>query len=105
MRAIASRRTAEELIEEGRVKVGGRTITDLPVWVDPAHDIVEIDGRRISGVPERPVYVMLHKPRRCVCTVLDPEGTTHRRRSCQRTPPAHASTPWGVSISTPPASS
>lgn len=71
---VASRRTAEELIEEGRVKVGGRTIVDLPVWVDPAHDIVEIDGRRISNVPERPVYVMLHKPRRCVCTVLDPEG-------------------------------
>ena len=71
---IASRRTAEELIEEGRVKVGGRTITELPVWVDPQHDIVEVDGRRISGVPEKPVYVMLHKPRRCVCTVLDPEG-------------------------------
>jgi len=71
---IASRRTAEELIGEGRVKVGGRVITELPVWVDPAHDVVEVDGRRISGVPEKPVYVMLHKPRRCVCTLLDPEG-------------------------------
>jgi len=71
---VASRRTAEELIGEGRVRVDGRVITDLPVWVDPAVDVVEIDGRRISGVPEKPVYVMLHKPRRCVCTVLDPEG-------------------------------
>ncbi len=71
---IASRRTAEELIGEGRVKVDGRTITDLPVWVDPSVDVVEVDGRRISAVPEKAVYVMLHKPRRCVCTVLDPEG-------------------------------
>lgn len=71
---IASRRTAEELIGEGRVRVGGRVILDLPIWVDPVHDVVEVDGRRISNVPERLIYVMLNKPRHCVCTVLDPEG-------------------------------
>lgn len=71
---VASRRVAEELIEEGRVKVDGRVVRDLPVFIDPASDIVEIDGRRIMNAPERHLYVMLHKPRRCVSTVLDPEG-------------------------------
>lgn len=71
---VASRRTAEELIGEGRVTVGGRVITDLPVWVDPEHDVVQVDGRRVGGGTTRSVYVMLNKPRQCVCTVLDPEG-------------------------------
>ena len=71
---VASRRTAEELIEEGRVKVGGHVISRLPIWVDPTLDVVEVDNRRIGSVPERLIYVMLHKPRHCVCTVLDPEG-------------------------------
>jgi pseudouridine synthase len=71
---VASRRVAEELIEEGRVKVGGKTVRDLPVFIDPASDVVQIDGRRIMNAPERHLYVMLHKPRRCVSTVLDPEG-------------------------------
>lgn len=71
---IASRRTAEELIGEGRVTVGGKVIRDLPVWIDPARDAVAVDGRPIGSAVERPLYVMLHKPRQCVCTVLDPEG-------------------------------
>jgi len=71
---IASRRVAEELIGEGRVRVDGRVVRELPVFVDPGSSVVEVDGRRIAGTPERKVYVLLHKPRQCVSTMLDPEG-------------------------------
>jgi 23S rRNA pseudouridine2605 synthase len=40
--------------------------------VDPTVDRVELDGRAL--VPERLVYLLLHKPRGVVSTVRDPEG-------------------------------
>lgn len=69
---IASRRHAEGLIVAGRVRVNGRVATELGTRVDPHHDKVEVDGRRI--VLESPVYALLHKPRGVVTTMSDPEG-------------------------------
>lgn len=69
---VASRRRAEELIVEGRVKVDGRVVTELGVKVDPRHQRVEVAGRRLA--PEARVYVVLHKPRAVMCTLRDPEG-------------------------------
>ncbi len=69
---ISSRRAAERLIEEGRVRVNGRIVTELGTQVDMRDDRVEVDGRRL--VAEKPVYVVLHKPRGVVSTVHDPEG-------------------------------
>jgi 23S rRNA pseudouridine2605 synthase len=69
---VASRRHAEELISAGRVRVGGRVITELGVRADPFRDRIEVDGKRI--VPEPPAYIVLHKPRGVVSTLRDPEG-------------------------------
>lgn len=69
---IASRRKAEELIRAGRVRVGGRVVTELGVRADPRRDRIEVDGKRIAR--EAPVYIVLHKPRGVVSTMSDPEG-------------------------------
>jgi 23S rRNA pseudouridine2605 synthase len=69
---IASRRAAEQLIKDGRVRVNGRVITELGAKADPRRDRVEVDGKRV--VAEAPVYVVLHKPRGFVSTMSDPEG-------------------------------
>lgn len=69
---VASRRKAEELIVAGRVKVNGRVVTELGSKVDPDRDKVFLGGRRLLA--ERPVYLMLNKPRGYVTTLSDPEG-------------------------------
>lgn len=69
---IASRRAAEAMIAEGRVRVNGRVITELGARADPHRDRVEVDGRRV--VAEKPAYYLVHKPREMVTTLSDPEG-------------------------------
>lgn len=69
---VASRRGAEQLIAEGRVRVGGRVIQEQGVKVDPALDVVEVDGRRVELEPL--AYILFHKPRLVVSTMRDPAG-------------------------------
>ncbi len=69
---IASRRAAEQLITEGRVRVNGRVVSELGAKADPRKDKIEVDGKRV--VAEHHVYIVLHKPRGVVATMSDPEG-------------------------------
>ncbi len=69
---IASRRSAEDLILQGRVRVDGRVVTELGTVVDAVHGRVEVDGVLVE--PEPFVYLVLHKPRGTVTTLRDPEG-------------------------------
>ena len=69
---IASRRASEELIAAGRVTVNGE-VAELGRKVDPATDVVLVDGERINIDPDR-VYLVLNKPRGVVTTADDPEG-------------------------------
>lgn len=69
---LSSRRGSEELITSGRVRLNGRIVTELGTQADPRNDVIEVDGRRI--IAERPVYILLHKPRGVVSTRHDPEG-------------------------------
>jgi 23S rRNA pseudouridine2605 synthase len=72
---VASRRAAEEIIREGRVTVGGNTVTDPARGVDE-HSGVEVDGRPVAIESERAVFA-LNKPRGVVSTARD----THGRRT------------------------
>jgi 23S rRNA pseudouridine2605 synthase len=69
---IASRRAAEKLIEEGRVSVNGRTVTELGSKADPTADEIRVDERRVRS-PEQHRYLLLNKPRGYVTTRSDPE--------------------------------
>src|SRR5580692_3179540 len=69
---VASRRHAEELIVNGRVRLNGKVVTELGTKADPKRDKVEVDGRRVLA--EDFVYLVLHKPRGVVSTMSDPEG-------------------------------
>lgn len=66
-----SRRKAEELIKDGRVKVNGKVITELGTKVD-SKDVIEID--EIVLKKEDKVYYLLNKPRGVVCTASDEKG-------------------------------
>ncbi|HSD21091.1 MAG TPA: pseudouridine synthase [Anaeromyxobacter sp.] len=70
---VASRRKAEELIVAGRVKVNERAVKELGTRIDPARDLVTVDGRLVSR-PETKSYYLLYKPSGCVTTASDPEG-------------------------------
>jgi 23S rRNA pseudouridine2605 synthase len=66
---VASRRSAEELIAAGRVRVGGVEVTDPARDVDDASG-VEVDGRLVSPEP-REVWAV-NKPRGVVSTAREP---------------------------------
>jgi len=68
---IASRRAAETLIETGHVHVNGATAL-LGDSVDPATDVVTCDGRPVCE--EKPVYILLNKPRGVVTSACDTHG-------------------------------
>jgi 23S rRNA pseudouridine2605 synthase len=70
---VASRRKAEELIEQGRVQVNGKVITELGTKADAGRDHIRVDGKLLQGA-ERHRYFVLNKPRGFVTTVKDPEG-------------------------------
>ena len=70
---VASRRKAEELITGGLVSVNGQIITELGTKADPEHDHIRVNGKLLRGA-ERPVYLLLNKPKGYVTTVRDPEG-------------------------------
>jgi 23S rRNA pseudouridine2605 synthase len=70
---IASRRRAEELIEQGRVQVNGKVVTVLGTKADLGRDHIRVDGKLLQGA-ERLRYFILNKPRGFVTTVKDPEG-------------------------------
>ena len=69
---VASRREAERLISEGHVKVNGKVVTELGTKVDAGKDRIQVDGRLVAK--EKPVYLLLYKPKGCVTTSKDPEG-------------------------------
>ena len=69
---VASRRHAEEMIQAGRVSVNGHIITELGSKADPADDVIKVDGKKVRPA-ERPIYVLLNKPKSVMSTSSDPE--------------------------------
>jgi 23S rRNA pseudouridine2605 synthase len=70
---VTSRRKAEALIAAGRVQVNGAPVRAPGTKVDPARDLVVVDGKPV-GRPEGQHYLLLYKPAGCVTTLSDPEG-------------------------------
>lgn len=71
---VCSRRAAEKLIDEGRVKVNGHPVT-LGDKMDPDFDKVSIDGKNVRVVRKRQyIYLMLNKPRGYLTTASDERG-------------------------------
>ena len=71
-RGVASRRKAEEMLTAGRVAVNGLPAV-LGDTADVDVDIITVDGRPLPS-PQKPVYIMLHKPRGFVTTISDEKG-------------------------------
>ncbi|RLA62070.1 MAG: pseudouridine synthase [Epsilonproteobacteria bacterium] len=71
---VTSRRKAEELIVEGRVLVNREVANILGTKVNPAKDVVEVDGSILDLSSVSKIYILMNKPRGFVTTVSDPEG-------------------------------
>ena len=69
---IASRRKAEELIIDGKVKVNGKVVTELGTKADPLKDEIEVNGKLIKQ--EKLVYILLNKPKGYIATADDPQN-------------------------------
>lgn len=69
---VASRRKAEGLIRDGRVRVNGTVITELGTRVDPDADRVEVDDALVQVAA--PVWIALYKPPRYLTSRGDPHG-------------------------------
>jgi 23S rRNA pseudouridine2605 synthase len=70
---VASRRTSETIIADGRVTVDGVVITD------PARDVddskaVKVDGRRVKTAGHERIVYLVNKPANVVSTVKDPQN-------------------------------
>ena len=72
---VASRRAAEQMIRDRRVRVNGAVVLEMGTQVDPERDAIEVDGRRLANVEASAdhIYVALNKPLGVVSTVRDPE--------------------------------
>ena len=67
---VASRRKAEELILQGKIKVNGKTVTELGSKVDSKKDKVEFNGK-VLKIEDKKIYILLNKPIGYVTTVKD----------------------------------
>lgn len=68
-----SRRKADELIKEKKVKINGEVLENLAYTVND-DDEVELDGRIISDIRVKKYYYLFNKPKNVVSTVSDEFG-------------------------------
>lgn len=76
---VASRRVCEQYIAEGRVRVNGVVVTELGSRIDPASDLVDVDGTAIQ-LDATKRYVILNKPTGVVSSMKDEQGRPDLRR-------------------------
>lgn len=71
---VASRRAAERMIRDRRIRVNGTLVIELGTQVDPSRDRIEVDGRPLPRGETTHHYLALNKPMGVVSTAHDPEG-------------------------------
>jgi 23S rRNA pseudouridine2605 synthase len=69
---ICSRRDADELIALGEIRVNGKVVTEMGHRIDPEKDRVSYGKKALAK--EKPVYVLLNKPKDFLTTTDDPEN-------------------------------
>jgi len=69
---VASRREAERMIVNGRIRVNGELIRELGSKADAAKDKITVDGKPIRSA-EKKIYLAFHKPVNVMVTRKDPE--------------------------------
>lgn len=70
---VASRRNCENIIKQGRVSVNGEIVRAMGIKINPATDVVRVDGKIISPEKEY-IYILLNKPAGYITSVNDPQG-------------------------------
>ncbi len=70
---VGSRRHCEELIGEGRVEVDGETVRRFGARVDPEHQVIRVDGKRIPSRQDL-VYLAFNKPPGVLTAMSDDRG-------------------------------
>ena len=70
---LASRRKCDQLIEEGKVFVNGKQVTELGSQINEKKDKVTVEGKTIN-LPSSFVYIKLNKPKGYACTAHDEKG-------------------------------
>lgn len=65
-----SRRKADELVFEKKVKINGEIVNEPGIQVDISKDVVEIEGKIIK-LEEEMIYILLNKPVKYITTVKD----------------------------------
>ncbi len=69
---VTSRRNADYMIAQGKVRINGRTVRELGTLV-LAGDKVDVSGTPIAPIEQR-IYLVLHKPVGVMTTLRDPQG-------------------------------
>ncbi|MFE9425830.1 pseudouridine synthase [Kitasatospora sp. NPDC006697] len=69
---VGSRRACEELIDQGRVEVNGRLVTEQGKRVDAQHDEIKVDGLTVAT--QSYLFFALNKPVGVVSSMEDPDG-------------------------------
>jgi 23S rRNA pseudouridine2605 synthase len=72
---VTSRRKADTLIREGRIKVNGKVVASLGVKIDAARDKIFVDGKQVNILDDQ-VYIVFNKPKDCITTTSDERGRT-----------------------------
>ncbi len=70
---ICSRRKADELIKQGRVKVNSKVVQTLGIKIDPNKDKVEVDDK-VVVLTNSYIYLVLNKPVEVITSLRDPQG-------------------------------
>ncbi len=70
---VTSRRGAEALIKEGRVKLNNKKLKEVGTIIDETTDKVKVDGVLVTPAEEK-LYVLFNKPANVMTTLHDPFG-------------------------------
>jgi 23S rRNA pseudouridine2605 synthase len=75
MAGVGSRRSNDELIASGVVRVNGKKVDELGSRVDPERDVVTVNGNAVH-LAQHNVYILLNKPKDCITTLSDEKDRT-----------------------------